>query len=122
MFRGFESLIFRKTNIRRGFQNADKTIKTDQEITKKQIEKAAGNMSEHPFIEIERQGFIRGAEWRINSVWHDVSERPDERRAVIIEYGENRISLHEKGYCSPWKYNVEQFGFKRWAYIKDLLP
>lgn len=80
-----------------------------------------------PFIklsydEIAEAAFVKGAEWRINSVWHDVSERPDERRAVIIEYGENRISLHEKGYCSPWKYNVEQFGFKRWAYIKDLLP
>lgn len=71
--------------------------------------------------ELEK-GFIAGAEWRINSVWHDVSERPDERRAVIIEYGENRISLHEKGYDGPWKYNVEQFGFKRWAYIKDLIP
>lgn len=66
--------------------------------------------------------FVCGAEWRINSVWHDVSERPDERRAVIIEYGENRISLHEKGYDGPWIYNVEQFGFKRWAYIEDLLP
>lgn len=69
-----------------------------------------------------RLGFIAGAEWRINSVWHDASKRPDERRAVIIEYGENRISLHEKGYDGPWKYNVEQFGFKRWAYVDDLIP
>ena len=74
------------------------------------------------YDKIAEAAFVKGAEWRINSVWHDVSERPDERRAVIIEYGENRISLREKGYDAPWKYNVEQFGFKRWAYIKDLLP
>lgn len=71
---------------------------------------------------VGRESFVCGAEWRIKSVWHDALERPDERRGVIIEYGENRISLHEKGYDGPWKYNVEQFGFKRWAYVEDLKP
>lgn len=38
-------------------------------MTQEQIEKAAGEDSEHPFIQIERQGFIRGANWRIKSAW-----------------------------------------------------
>lgn len=99
-------------------------------MTREEIEKAAEqNISCENTLDlgtilenVGRESFVFGAEWRINSVWHDASERPDERRAVIIEYGENRISLHEKGYDGPWKYNVEQFGFKRWAYIKDLIP
>lgn len=99
-------------------------------MTREEIEKAAAlNISCDSPLDlgailegVGRESFVLGAEWRINSMWHDVSERPDERRGIIIEYGENRISLHEKGYDGPWKYNVEQFGFKRWAYIKDLLP
>lgn len=67
-------------------------------------------------------GFVDGANWRINSVWHDVSERPNGNEPTIIERTGNKFSFHEKGYDGPWKYNVEQFGFKRWAYIKDLIP
>lgn len=67
-------------------------------------------------------GFHRGANWRINSVWHDVSERPDENEPTIVEKINGKVFLAEKGYNGPWKYNVEQFGFKRWAYIKDLIP
>lgn len=40
VFQRFESSIFRKTNIRRGLQNADKTIKTYKGMTKEQLEKA----------------------------------------------------------------------------------
>ena len=69
-----------------------------------------------------RLGFIAGADWRINSVWHDVKERPDENEPTIIEKNNGKTFFAEKGYKGPWKYNVEQFGFKRWAYIKDLIP
>lgn len=68
------------------------------------------------------EGFITGAKWRIKSVWHDVSECPDENEPTIIERENGKLSFHEKGYNGPWKYNVEQFRFKRWAYIKDLIP
>ena len=30
-------------------------------------------------------GFMSGAQWRINSVWHDVSEEPKEHKLVLIE-------------------------------------
>lgn len=68
------------------------------------------------------KGFKDGAYWRINSAWHDASQRPNEGESVIIEYGEDRFSFHENGYDGPWEYNVKQFGFKRWAYVKDLMP
>lgn len=96
-------------------------------MTKKDIEKGAKKQlkgivpcewNQEPFIDI----FVRAANWRINSVWHDVSERPNENEPTIIERTDNKFSFHEKGYDGPWKYNVEQFGFKRWAYIKDLIP
>ena len=69
-----------------------------------------------------QKAFITGANWRINSAWHEVSERPYENEPIIIERENGKFSLHEKGYDGPWKYNVEQFNFKRWAYVKDLIP
>lgn len=66
--------------------------------------------------------FADAAQWRINSVWHDVKERPDENEPTIIEKNNGKTFFAEKGYKGPWKYNVEQFGFKRWSYIKDLMP
>lgn len=96
-------------------------------MTKKDIEKGAKKQlkgivpcewNQEPFIDI----FVRAANWRINSVWHDVSECPNENEPTIIERTGNKFGFHEKGYDGPWKYNVKQFGFKRWAYIKDLIP
>ena len=100
-------------------------------MNKQQIEEAAAKAAED-YMENTlimsgprgsyRKGFIAGANWRINSVWHEVSERPDENEPTIIERENGKFSLHEKGYDGPWKYNVEQFNFKRWAYVKDLIP
>ena len=73
-------------------------------------------------LKMEIYAFMAGADWRINSAWHEVSERPDENEPTIIERENGKFSLHEKGYDGPWKYNVEQFNFKRWAYVKDLIP
>ena len=80
-----------------------------------------------------KEGFITGAEWRINSVWHDVQkELPAPDETVIAEY----IIDGEKDYCfthrseSP-RVSVDKHGFCfyirgaeiiRWAYVSDLLP
>lgn len=79
------------------------------------------------------RGFKEGAEWRINSVWHDVQkELPAPDETVIAEY----IIDGEKDYCfthrseSP-RVSVDKHGFCfyirgaeiiRWAYLEDLLP
>jgi hypothetical protein len=101
-------------------------------MTKEQIEQAtskyAASLWDKECIDSSREfdsvcdAFTDGANWRINSVWHSVEERPDCDKAVIIESTEIGYSFHKKGYDGPWKYNVEQFGFIRWAYIEDLLP
>lgn len=58
-----------------------------------------------------------GAEWRINSVWHNSkTEVPDVNTIVLVEKEDGSI----------WQYKVfaksQMLGWKRWAYIKDLIP
>ena len=60
--------------------------------------------------------FENGAKWRINSVWHDATEKPKLGELIIVEvygkiwdYGKYDVcdTIHPKA---------------RWAYIKDLIP
>lgn len=37
-------------------------------------------------IHAGRDGFIEGSNWRINSVWHDISECKDVKRKILVEY------------------------------------
>jgi hypothetical protein len=62
------------------------------------------------------KGFMEGAKWRINSVWHDANEMPDLGEAIIVElfgkvwdYGTYDVSdaIHPKA---------------KWAYMNDLIP
>lgn len=32
------------------------------------------------------RAFMKGAEWRINSVWHDANEQPDRGKDIIVMY------------------------------------
>lgn len=64
-----------------------------------------------------KDGFIKGAEWRINSVWHDPEEIPDIVKLLLVE--------HEDGHCGMsilYTKKASREGWKRWAYVKDLLP
>lgn len=72
------------------------------------------NEDGHP--EIYKDGFVDGADWRINSVWHDASEKPKLGELIIVEvygkiwdYGKYDIcdTIHPKA---------------QWAYMKDLIP
>lgn len=100
-------------------------------MTKEQIEKAAGEISDHPFIEIERQGFIRGANWRIKSVWHGPKEEPRHKELCLIELKSKTsllaYSIHFKGEQPYFEacfisatYDMDDV--IRYAYVKDLLP
>ena len=79
------------------------------------------------------EGFIAGADWRINSVWHDVQkELPAPDKTVIAEYiidGERdycfthrsespRVSVDKHGFC----FYIRGAEIIRWAYLEDLLP
>lgn len=64
-------------------------------------------------------GFIDGAEWRINSVWHDVDkELPEYNRHVVNEDWFDFTAKDEK----DLKRIMNQYPFKRWAYVDDLKP
>lgn len=74
---------------------------------------------------IGRESFICGAEWRINSVWHDSNDKPDEspknKRLIIIEHKTDGDSL-ELSYSLIYSHTYAYFCVIRWAYIKDLIP
>lgn len=65
-----------------------------------------------------RQGFRDGAEWRINSVWHDSNEKPNGMFVILIDFG-TEISPEEFGLGLTAD---DLDGAKRWAYVSDLLP
>lgn len=66
------------------------------------------------------RGFREGAQWRINSVWHDANEKPDKNQLVVFEC--------KKTYGNGYSVNFgENYGLLKnvllsWAYMKDLIP
>lgn len=64
------------------------------------------------------QGFKDGARWRINSVWHDASEMP-ENKFSLVEYD---CPLTGYGYVVVPDPREVIRAITRWAYIEDLLP
>lgn len=65
-------------------------------------------------------GFVAGADWRINSVWHDASEKPNRNQLILFECRKT----YGKGYSVNFGENYELMKnvILRWAYIIDLLP
>lgn len=67
--------------------------------------------------ENNRECFVDGAEWRINSVWHDSEQLPDIAKPLLVEHvgGVYSISI-------IYEIDANRRTWKRWAYVKDLLP
>lgn len=99
-------------------------------MKKEDVEKAAeenvefqGNIDLGTIIENAcRESFVLGAEWRINSVWHDINEIPEDGRIIVllgkygtmIIYGPNMMYYREA--------IIMDSGFIKWAYKEDLIP
>lgn len=66
------------------------------------------------------EGFIKGVNWRINSVWHDTNEKPENDRAYLAEYMDGAFIV----FYSNIEFDVmaKAYKIRRWAYIDDLLP
>lgn len=96
-------------------------------MTREQIEKAwdehtlcnPSMMDELPLN--ERQAFVEGAQWRINSVWHSTDELPKYSGFLAVLMGNGimetmyyseGIGFHEKTLK----------GYTSWAYVSDLIP
>ena len=69
---------------------------------------------------IAMKHFINGARWRINSVWHDVGEKPNKNQLVLFECRKT----YGKGYSVNFGENFELMKnvILSWAYVADLLP
>lgn len=65
--------------------------------------------------------FISGAEWRINSAWHDASETP-QHSGMLIAIKQDGTPIVCGPNNSNWKIAVRIFHIVRWAYIENLLP
>lgn len=64
------------------------------------------------------EGFIKGAQWRINIVWHNVAnELPEYNKHVVNEDWFDFEAKDEK----DLKRILKNYPFKRWAYVEDLL-
>ena len=92
-------------------------------MTREQIEKAAMlscASKDEVLTDFGSSCFIEGAQWRINSVWHDASEKPDKNQLVVFECRKT----YGKGYSVNFGENYELMKnvIVRWAYIIDLLP
>ena len=119
-------------------------------MTREQIEKAAKETLVNEPVEIQatkvgafQRGFVAGAQWRINSVWHDMKKEVPQ---VYGEY-ENEVAPSipclVRGYLSTgygygvryWNvsyevwddeecddYECDKDKIEEWAYLDDLLP
>lgn len=109
-------------------------------MTNKDIEKAAERSTEEyvengdlrGFRGSYRLGFIAGADWRINSVWHDVEESPKQGSLIAVFDGKdmhlwraedmvNVINGIRVVSMTVKECFIRQHIIK-WAYIKDLIP
>ena len=95
-------------------------------MEREQIEKAAGEYSgsvlgfkDNPVVMNNHKAFMDGAEWRINSVWHDAKNAvPDRFRLVLVEKDDEGFTLN----IANGKMSSCPMFWKRWAYLDDLLP
>lgn len=95
-------------------------------MTREQIAKAAllfagaGEFGECPYNPDAKNGFMAGAQWRINAVWHDGNEKPNKNLLVLFEYRKT----YGKGYFVNFgeNYDLVKNALLGWAYITDLLP
>lgn len=72
-------------------------------------------------IHAARDGFIDGANWRIDSVWHVANEIPEySDRFILVESIRYDGAKCYNVICSR-NYNKHPF-YEKWAYIKDLIP
>ena len=105
-------------------------------MTREQIEKSAGEYSgsvlgfkDNPVVMNKHKAFMDGAQWRINSVWHNADEEPEQLdKTILVELDEIGIEgyIYDTLEAGDYKYILQRKKLyskaTRWAYIEDLLP
>lgn len=102
--------------------------------------RSENNMRQYTIAQIHAftDGFLDGANWRINKMWHSTSEEPEVDRLCIIEveayeddgtkYTDYVSSVWSRsGWTEDYLKLIERrsegkYKITRWAYIEDLLP
>lgn len=69
-----------------------------------------------------KDAFERGAQWRINSVWHQPNEKPENGKIVLCVRGGGGLALISGPNNSQFRKYSYEYGFDYWAYVEDLLP
>ncbi len=91
-------------------------------MDKEQIEKAANDMfSDNSFA---YKGFIEGAEWRINSVWHTPCDIAEPGKDCLVEHmdGDGNVCIRIDWRSEyEWVQACHYDKVLRWAYVEDLL-
>lgn len=99
-------------------------------MTKEDIKKAASEYANEACRPLWRTGneqvcmvdFMEGADWRINSVWHDINEMPEDGRIIVLlgKYGTMLIYGPNMMYYKESV--IADGGFLKWEYKEDLIP
>lgn len=76
-------------------------------------------------IHAGRDGFVAGANWRIDSVWHNPHDVPEIGKYCLVEYrtGDGDVCIRID--CRSEYEWIEACHYDRilhWAYIDDLIP
>lgn len=95
-------------------------------MKKEDIEKAARVWAEDEITKSRKErgikAFKAGANWRINSVWHDASENPKLNKFFVFENKCNEWETDCLYQHQKWNLYVAVNDLIRWAYIEDLIP
>nr|DAL62995.1 MAG TPA_asm: hypothetical protein [Caudoviricetes sp.] len=72
------------------------------------------------------EGFVDGAIWRINSVWHNKNIEPDCEFTNIVLHDQENHSIESVYYAydssdNCWESIKEKHSFSEWAYMQDIL-
>lgn len=74
-------------------------------------------------IHAGRDGFVAGANWRINSVWHKPEEVPEPYATLLVKCIEGyRTWALWPNHVRNWESLVETKRVICWAYVEDLIP
>lgn len=75
------------------------------------------------------EGFIIGANWRINSIWHNAKEKPIKTGWFLVRFNQNIFDQPEvevwpigNEAILSWEDFIEINFVAEYAYIEDLLP
>lgn len=102
------------------------------DMNRETIEKAARdyvmpNENIRPLMEsiVAKEGFIAGADWRINSVWHEANDKPEfcgKKGIWIVMYFEHGMLSATFVRNDEWDELRKRNNFAKWAYQTDILP